>query len=169
MGFFGACSLPLWFPISLGSLDLAMCYHCILFCSCQWFIYFFLSPSQGLRQGDPLSPYLFVLCVDILSSMIGTAKDQGLIDGIQISRLGPSITHLLFADDSFLFLKVSDSGISTIHSILNSYCQLSGQVVNFQKSSIFLSPNSPPSLPLLLHFLLPPHFFLPVLWEIPGN
>ncbi|KAG5531062.1 hypothetical protein RHGRI_025876 [Rhododendron griersonianum] len=106
----------------------------------------FFHPSQGLRQGDPLSPYLFVLCVDILSSMISSAKAQGLIEGIKASRLGPSITHLLFADDSFLFLKVTDSGISTIHSILNSYCQLSGQLVNLQKSSIFISPNSPPSL-----------------------
>lgn len=106
----------------------------------------FFHPSQGLRQGDPLSPYLFVLCVDILSSMIGSAHSQGLIEGIQASTFGPSITHLLFADDSFLFLKVSTSGITTIQSILDSYCQLSGQMVNFQKSIIFLGPNSPPSL-----------------------
>lgn len=106
----------------------------------------FSHPSQGLCQGDPLSPYLFVLHVDILSAMIGLAKAQGLIEGINTSRFGPSITHLLFVDDSFLFLKVNDSGISTMQSILDFYCNLSGQLVNLQKSSIFIIPNSPPSI-----------------------
>lgn len=105
----------------------------------------FFHPTQGLHQGDPLSPYLFVLCVDILSSMLDSAKNHGFIEGIKVSRVGPSITHLLFAD-SFLFFKISDSGVSAIQSILESYCQISGQLVNFQKSNIFVSPNSPPSI-----------------------
>ena len=59
-------------------------------------------PQRGLRQGDPLSPYLFLICAEGFSSLLHTAEDQGLIEGIQICPGAPSVPHLLFADDSFL-------------------------------------------------------------------
>lgn len=64
-------------------------------------------PSRGLRQGDPLSPYLFLLCVEGLSGAIKSSAEQGKITRCKIHSQAPAITHLLFADDSFLFCKAS--------------------------------------------------------------
>lgn len=64
-----------------------------------------ISPQRGLRQGDPLSPYLFLLCVEGLSSSLRQAAENGRINGCRISSGAPSVTHLLFADDSFLFFR----------------------------------------------------------------
>lgn len=64
-------------------------------------------PIRGLRQGDPLSPYLFLFCVEGLSRMLKNAFDEGRIKGCKICPQAPAITHLLFADDSFLFCKAT--------------------------------------------------------------
>lgn len=53
-------------------------------------------PSRALRQGDPLSPYLFILAVDTLSHMIDHARSRGLIEGIQLVRNSLTLTHLFF-------------------------------------------------------------------------
>jgi hypothetical protein len=55
----------------------------------------YIQPSQGLRQGDPLSPYLFLLCAEGLHSLIQKAKMDGDIQGISLCRRGPKITHFL--------------------------------------------------------------------------
>ncbi|CAL9021650.1 unnamed protein product [Prunus brigantina] len=67
----------------------------------------YISPQRGLRQGDPLSPYLFLLCAEVFSGLIAQAEQQGFLHGIAISRGAPSISHLLFADDSFLFTRAT--------------------------------------------------------------
>jgi hypothetical protein len=64
------------------------------------------SPERGLRQGDPLSPYLFILCANVLSGLLKKESQQSNIHGIQIARNAPKITHLLFADDSLLFAEL---------------------------------------------------------------
>ena len=60
--------------------------------------------GRGLRQGDPISPYLYILCVEGISSMIRRNEASGLIHGCTIARGAPSISHLLFADDCYLFM-----------------------------------------------------------------
>lgn len=60
-------------------------------------------PSRGLRQGDPLSPYLFILCAEGLSALLRKFEKNQLIQGVQVCRNAPRINHLLFADDSYLF------------------------------------------------------------------
>lgn len=62
-----------------------------------------ITPKRGLRQGDPLSPYLFLFCVEGLSNSLDEAEEDGRIHWCRISQSAPNITHLLFADDSFLF------------------------------------------------------------------
>jgi hypothetical protein len=57
-------------------------------------------PSRGLRQGDPLSPYLFLLCAEAFSSLLKKAEEDNLIQGVRICPNAPSVSHLLFADDS---------------------------------------------------------------------
>ena len=60
-------------------------------------------PSRMLHQGDPLSPYLFLLCAEEFTSLLSKAKYERRIHGVQICRRAPSISNLLFADDSLIF------------------------------------------------------------------
>ncbi|GLT70006.1 hypothetical protein SLA2020_421110 [Shorea laevis] len=62
-------------------------------------------PTRGLRQGDPLSPYLFLLCAEGLSSLLHAAEREGRISGLPFARGGPFLSHLFFADDSLLFVE----------------------------------------------------------------
>ena len=61
-------------------------------------------PNRGLRQGDPLSPYLFILCTEALIANIRKKEEEKLLTGLKIARLNPAISHLLFANDSLFFL-----------------------------------------------------------------
>ena len=101
-----------------------------------------IHPSRGLRQGDPLSPSLFLLCAEGLSTLIHQAARKKLITGISITKGCPKVTHLLFADDSILFCKASLEECHLLRSILMEYEEASGQKVNTDKSSIFFSPNT---------------------------
>ena len=66
-----------------------------------------IHPSRGIRQGDPLSPYLFLLCTEGLHSLLHQAETSGQIRGVSICRNGPRLTHLFFADDSLVFCRAS--------------------------------------------------------------
>ena len=101
-----------------------------------------IAPSRGLRQGDPLSPYLFIICAQGLSSLINHYERVGLLHGIRIARGAPCLTHIFFADDCFLFFKASDREASVMKAALTLYGAASGQRVNFDKSSISFSVNT---------------------------
>lgn len=62
-------------------------------------------PRRGLHQGDPLSPYLFSICVEGLSVLLEDAERRCLIEGVRICHGAPRINHLFFADDSLIFIK----------------------------------------------------------------
>lgn len=100
-----------------------------------------INPARGLRQGDPLSPYLFLFCVEGLSRMLKNAADEGRIKGCKICLQAPAVTHLLFADDSFLFCKATVEEVTEVKSILQRYELYSGQAINLQKSGIYFSSN----------------------------
>lgn len=63
-------------------------------------------PKRGLRQGDPLSPYLFVLVKDVLSKMISKACEEKQLSGARFNRNCPTLSHSFFADDALLFSKL---------------------------------------------------------------
>ncbi|GMJ07053.1 hypothetical protein HRI_004374500 [Hibiscus trionum] len=98
-------------------------------------------PSRGLRQGDPLSPYLFLLCAEGLSYLINSANANGELEGASIGRSHFEVSHLLFADDSIIFSEASMSRARNLQSILTAYENESGQKVNYNKSLIFFSKN----------------------------
>jgi hypothetical protein len=97
------------------------------------------TPKRGLRQGDPLSPYLFVLCMERLGGMITNEVNANRWMPIQLSRNGPSFSHLFFADDVLLFGKAKVSQARQISKVLENFCAFSGLKVSLEKSVIFAS------------------------------
>ncbi|XP_061999150.1 uncharacterized protein LOC133716455 [Rosa rugosa] len=101
----------------------------------------YVVPSRGLRQGDPLSPYLFLLGAEGLSTLLKTKADLGVLPGISICEGAPMVNHLLFADDSILYATANLQACHEISNVLKVYGKASGQQVNFHKSSVMFSKN----------------------------
>ncbi|XP_019196311.1 PREDICTED: uncharacterized protein LOC109190291 [Ipomoea nil] len=101
-----------------------------------------ITPTRGLRQGDPLSPYLFIICAEGLSILLQRAQDSGLIHGCKVARGAPPISHLFFADDSLLFFRANTQEAYEIRNCLLLYESFSGQKINYHKSSICYSRNT---------------------------
>lgn len=70
------------------------------------------SPERGIRQGDPMSPYIFVLCMDKLSHLIAEEVEEKRWCPLKAGRAGPAVAHLMFADDLLLFGKATVYGCS---------------------------------------------------------
>ena len=66
-----------------------------------------IHPSKGIHQGDPLSPYLFLLCAEGFTALLKKAELEGRIKGVSIYRGSPKVTNLMFADDSLLFCQAT--------------------------------------------------------------
>ncbi|XP_074278370.1 uncharacterized protein LOC141601961 [Silene latifolia] len=100
-------------------------------------------PSCGLRQGDPLSPYLFIMCMEILSCQLRKAESQKQLLGLKISRYAPPLSHLFYADDAFICCKATPGSFEALRDIFRLFEAVSGQMINLDKSFIKFSPNSP--------------------------
>lgn len=96
----------------------------------------YFEPGRGIRQGDPLSPYLFILCAEVLSHMMNRAMVDRSLLGVKISLQAPPVNHLLFADDSLFFSLANARACKKLKKILGDYERASGQAVNLMKSSI---------------------------------
>ncbi|KAL8107899.1 hypothetical protein AgCh_024343 [Apium graveolens] len=94
------------------------------------------------RQGDPMSPYIYILCAEGLSSTIKRNEEAGLIHGCSVARGAPAVSHLLFADDCYFFFKAIESEATVMKNIIKRYEELSGQAINIHKSTITFSPNT---------------------------
>jgi hypothetical protein len=94
-------------------------------------------PIRDIRQGDPLFPYLFLLCAEGLSALLSSAEHQRLITGVPIAPRGYKPSHLFFADGSLLFCRANFSEWCQIFRLLEVYEKASGQKLNSAKTSIF--------------------------------
>ena len=93
-------------------------------------------PSRGIRRGDSLSPYLFLLCTEGFTLLLDRAEIGGTLHGVSFCRNAPKIINLLFADDSSIFSKASPAEIHAIVEILQVYARASRQCINLEKSSV---------------------------------
>ncbi|KAH1114716.1 hypothetical protein J1N35_008094 [Gossypium stocksii] len=92
--------------------------------------------ARGLRQGDPFSPFLFILVMEVLHLLLIEAEKLGIIVGIKNVFPSPSISHLQLADDTILFLKADNDVVRNSKFILNCFEMFSGLIINFSKSCI---------------------------------
>ena len=102
-------------------------------------------PERGIRQGDPLSPYLFIICSEVLSGLCNTALIQGSLLGLRVSKHSPRVNHLLFADDTMFFCRSDPKSCAKLKQILTQYELASGQQINKEKSSITFSSKTDPA------------------------
>jgi hypothetical protein len=108
------------------------------------------TPTRGLRQGDPLSPYLFLFLADGLSSLIQDSIARGALHDLRICRRAPGISHLLFADDSLLFFQGNPQQALIVKEILDTYERCTGQLVSLGKCSILFGDKCTPKTNKLL-------------------
>jgi hypothetical protein len=101
------------------------------------------SPSRGLRQGDTLSPFLFLFVADALSTLLQKEVNENAIEPVKICRRAPGVSHLLFADDSLLFFKANGEQVLKIKEILETYATSTGQLINPSKCSIMFGNSCP--------------------------
>lgn len=98
-------------------------------------------PKIGLRQGDLLSLYLFILCANVISSLLKKEVMNRNINGIQVSKRAPSISHIFFVDDIILFSRANATEVERTMEVLSTYQKASGQVMKLDKSEASFSRN----------------------------
>lgn len=103
----------------------------------------YFTPNKGLRQACPLSPFLFILTQHAFSSAPKSCFIQNQQLGIKIAKNAPTLSHLMYADDCILFTKATTRDIVGLANTLNACARFSDQRINFQKSAILLSLNTP--------------------------
>lgn len=93
--------------------------------------------GKGLRQGDPISPFLFIMVMEALSGIIKKACSIGSFHGVSLPRDGPVISHLLYADDAMVMGEWSESNFVCLKRMLRVFHLCSGLRINIQKSSLY--------------------------------
>lgn len=106
--------------------------------------YGLLHPERGLWQGDPLSPFLFIIASEVLSRLLLREEAIGSPHGVKVARAAPPISHLQFADDLMVFFRANRREATSVQHILELYSSWSGQKVNLSKLALFCSENTNP-------------------------
>jgi hypothetical protein len=99
-------------------------------------------PSQGLHQGDPISPYLFLICGKAFSSLLNSAQEDDRLEGVRVSHNAPRPNQLLFTYDSLILLNVHEESIQRLLQILSLYEECSDYTANIDKFSIVFNNNT---------------------------
>lgn len=91
-------------------------------------------PGRGLRQGDPLFPYLFLMCEEAFSALLRKAEQGNRIHGIQVAHGAPVVFHIFFTDDIILFCRANRTEAAEVGKVIKEYEDASGQKINFEKT-----------------------------------
>ena len=120
-----------------------MYYYHLFFNTYEWDPWKDIYPISGIRQGDPLSPYIVILCAEILArNKFPQASISGSRDiGVKLGHSRVKIPFLTFADDTMIFARATEDSCHTIKDILDKYCSIYGQFVNFHKSAFQCTQN----------------------------
>jgi hypothetical protein len=102
------------------------------------------SPTRGIRQGDPLSPFLFIIMAEGLSRSIHMALENKLLTGLPLHGLSPPISHSQFVDDTLLMGSPTAREANSLKEILQVFSAASGLECNKDKSQIFFFNTPPP-------------------------
>lgn len=101
-----------------------------------------VNPGRRLRQGDPLSPYLFLMVADVLSRLMSKAVLNKSIRGLKMRKRYPEASHLLFTDDSLVFMEALPQSCTNFMDLMKAFSEASGLSLNVNKSSICFSANT---------------------------
>jgi exonuclease III len=104
--------------------------------------------SRGIRQGDPLSPFLFVIMAEGLGRYLKAAVSDGSLSGIPLHNLHPAPSHSQFVDDTLLMITPTVRDATKLNSILSDFSAASGMLLNLDKSKLFFF-NTP--VPVQVH------------------
>ncbi|RVW82108.1 Transposon TX1 uncharacterized 149 kDa protein [Vitis vinifera] len=110
----------------------------------------FFRSSRGLRQGDPLSPYLFLFAMEALSQLLSRARNEGFFSGFKVGgrcREGLIVSHLLFADDTLIFCDADAVQLQYLSWTFMWFEAISGLKVNLSKSEAIPVGECPPWSP----------------------
>ena len=99
------------------------------------------NPSHGICQEDPLSPYLFILCMEVLGALIENKCHEKFWNPVKSSQGGPAFLPLFFVDDLMFFARANRKNCIVIRDVLDSFCALSRQKISEEKSRVYFSPN----------------------------
>ncbi|KAJ3699752.1 hypothetical protein LUZ61_003457 [Rhynchospora tenuis] len=99
----------------------------------------FIKPTRGLRQGCPMSPYIFIIAMEMMSRVLLKTHDEGRLKGVHVAKTSPAITHAIYADDLVIMGDSSEQEIHSFQSILNMFAEASGLCINPQKSKLWFS------------------------------
>src|SRR5688572_16035404 len=108
--------------------------------------------KKGLRQGDPISPYLFAIAMEYLSRIMQSQKNSGMFHFHPRCRK-QNITHLLFANDLLVFGRADKSSVQSLMDSFNRFFRASGLEANTSKSNVYISGVDNQGKDRLLHFL----------------
>ncbi|XP_021971359.1 uncharacterized protein LOC110866520 [Helianthus annuus] len=93
--------------------------------------------QKGMRQGDLISPFLFVIVMEALSCMINKVCGLGIVRSVDLPEDGPSVSHLFYADDAIIIGDWSRDNIKNFIRILKCFHLCLGLYINFGKSNLF--------------------------------
>lgn len=104
----------------------------------------FWRPARGIKQGDPLSPYIFIMCINFLILKFLDGHCSGKFDGLKINKHTPPIPILCFADNCIIVCKTNTKCINFVQYTLNLFAIEACLSINWEKTKPFFSKNTPP-------------------------
>ncbi|KAJ4787969.1 RNA-directed DNA polymerase (reverse transcriptase)-related family protein [Rhynchospora pubera] len=99
----------------------------------------FIKPTRGLRQGCPMSPYCFIMVMEMLTRKLKQAQSMGHIQGVKLAQTCPILTHVIYADDLILLGNATGDEVQQMSNIMENFANVSGLMINPVKSKLWFS------------------------------